>query len=230
MLLWSLSSEVCTGWAGWHSSRFLGDERDLRVIFALGFPNHDQKIISPLKFQTSGPNYSTQSWERWGRKCNEMKRRHVEILWSSWIHLTHLSSGGLVHFASGGDGEMGWVFPAEVFPSLPHSTQQSSVSRMFSFSWIFFYEFMFGAWDERVVSTAGLVPQHLVLESLQETKHDLCCGWAQNRNRVAPVMFDVFWCCFCIEWSEVFDIVQDLFWSLFQMWFCDVSCAFPLSN
>lgn len=162
-----------------------------------------------------------------------MKWKHVvlvEILWSSWIHLTHLSSGGLVHFASGGDGEMGWVFPAEVFPSLPHSTQQSSVSKMFSFSWIFFYEFMFGAWDERVVSTAGLVPQHLVLESLQETKHDLCCGWAQNRNRVAPVMFDVFWCCLCIEWSEVlvFDIVQDLFWSLFQMWFCDVSCAFPL--
>lgn len=73
MLLWSLSSEVCTGWAGWHSSRFLGDERDLRVIFALGFPNHDQKIISPLKFQTSGPNYSTQSWERWGRKWNEVK-------------------------------------------------------------------------------------------------------------------------------------------------------------
>lgn len=73
MLLWSLSSEVCTGWAGWHSSRFLGDERDLRVIFALGFPNHDQKIISPLRFQTSGPTYSTQSWERWGRKWNEVK-------------------------------------------------------------------------------------------------------------------------------------------------------------
>ncbi len=46
MLLWSLSSEVCTGWAGWHSSRFLGEERDLRVILRGCFSNHDQKIMS----------------------------------------------------------------------------------------------------------------------------------------------------------------------------------------
>jgi hypothetical protein len=43
--------------------------------------------------------------------------------------------------------------------------------------------------NQRVFKTsccglAGLVPQHLVLEPLQETKHDLRCGKAQDRNPV----------------------------------------------
>lgn len=133
MLLWSLSSKVCTGWAGWHSSRFLGDERDWRLIFCgvseSWSADHKPTKIPDFRFKLQHTIV--------GKMRQEVQWKEAQVCRDPMIidppdasSLRRTCAFCLRRRWGNGMGNFGRSF-SEL------ATQQSSVSKMFLFSLIF---------------------------------------------------------------------------------------------